>query len=389
MMERQTRLSPGDMPADGRLSGIAPGLIDQERRTRPGLLAWWYRITAPPEPPASASFKRRDLYRRGVLASTLMFVLECILIIVAPIGIIGPNHQILIVAVTLTIVIAITAWLNHRGNVNTAGLILCVFLNLGICSSILRSPGGIAPDTIAIFDLLVFSEVFFVSLLPINWVIFDALFNIAFSILVLTFWPRTPLFAEIMRTNFYTIVSRPVQLHIIVTAVLYLWVRSATQAIKRADRAEVVANLEHQIAEQGQQIAEEKRLLDVSIKEIIDTHMRVANGDYNARVPLQRGMPLWQVAGSLNNLLARIQRLQQDSLSLQRLLPQLQRARMMEHERQQIYSARERIMQEIESAAREGRPFHLSLVGTPLDGLAKELDGMRLQVPSRFSEEDY
>jgi hypothetical protein len=61
MMERQTRLSPRDMPADERLSGIAPGLIDQERRTRPGLLAWWYRITAPPEPPVSASFKRRDL----------------------------------------------------------------------------------------------------------------------------------------------------------------------------------------------------------------------------------------------------------------------------------------------------------------------------------------
>jgi signal transduction histidine kinase len=260
-----------------------------------------------------------------------------------------------------------------------------VALNIGICSSILRSPGGLAPETIAIFDLLVFSEVFFVSLLPVNWVIFDALFNIAFSILVLTLWARTPLLAIIMKENFYTIVSRPVQLHIIVTAVLYLWVRSATQAIKRADRAEVVANLEHRLAEQGQQLAQEKRLLDMSIKEIIDTHMRVANGDYNARVPLQQGMLLWQVAGSLNNLLARIQRLQQDALSLQRLMPQLQRLKLMEYERQQLQTTQNRIIQEINSAVQEGRPIHLSLPGTPLDTLARELNGKQLQASTQRS----
>ncbi len=51
--------------------------------------------------------------------------------------------------------------------------------------------------------------------------------------------------------------------------------------------------------------------------------MKVANGDYNARVPLNQGNVLWQVSGSLNNLLSRFQRLRQDAYELATVRSQL------------------------------------------------------------------
>jgi len=99
--------------------------------------------------------------------------------------------------------------------------------------------------------------------------------------------------------------------------ITYLWVTSATQAIARADRATEIASLERIMAEQAQMEAEQKRELEKSIQQIVQTHSQVANGDFAARVPLNRGAVLWEVAGSLNNLLSRLQRWRQDSLKLQ------------------------------------------------------------------------
>jgi hypothetical protein len=52
----------------------------------------------------------------------------------------------------------------------------------------------------------------------------------------------------------------------------------------------------------------QKRQLDFGIQQILQTHVRAANGDYTARAPLEQDNILWQVASSLNNLLSRLQR---------------------------------------------------------------------------------
>ncbi len=282
-----------------------------------GLLATWYRYTAPAEPLATANFKERDLYRRGQLASTIMLALQFVLLIIIPIGLFGPNKQIFITAIFLTIIIFISALFNQRGKVNIAGLILSLSLNLGICLSIIRTPHGLTPDSIAMFDLLVFSELFVASLLPVNWVWASALFNISFSIYELTYAPRTPLLQTVMSTSYYAVVSRPIQLHLLVTVVLFLWVVNANRAIKRADRAEEIAKLQHDLAQQSKAIKGQKQLLDRSIDQIVETLMRWNNGAMNARIPLNSENVLWQVAGSINNLLSRVQRSRQESGAFQ------------------------------------------------------------------------
>ena len=376
----QRRVSPvgvePQMPRDE-----TPGyLIETEKPGRRNPLDLWHQFASPPEPTVGADFEIRDRFRRGQLASTIMFWLTVILVfLVAPIGIIGPNHQILIVAVGLQIIIIICAPLNRRGRVNTVGLILSLSLNIGICSSILRSPGGLSPDSIAIFDLLVFSELFFASLLPVNWVILDAAFNIAFSILALIYMPRTPLFAQIMHTSFFIILSRPIQLHLIVTAVLWLWVRSATRSLRRADRAEEIAKLQHAIAVSAQQEAAEKEQLESSINAIIETHTRVANGDIQARVPLKQGMPLWQVAGQLNNLLGRMQRLLRVEKEAEQWGRRIQRAVAIEHELERTQKACMYLGQLINKAEQEQRPIEPAPSGTMLDPVLERLNGRYLK----------
>ncbi len=97
------------------------------------------------------------------------------------------------------------------------------------------------------------------------------------------------------------LLARPIALQIIVAAVAFLWVRGADEALRRADRAEELAELEHAFAEQHKQI-------EVGAHQILETLVRVANGDYRARAPLSEENVLWQIAASLNNLLSRMQR---------------------------------------------------------------------------------
>jgi hypothetical protein len=114
------------------------------------------------------------------------------------------------------------------------------------------------------------------------------------------------------------LIARPIALQIIIAVVAYLWVRGTDDAIRRADRAEELAALEHQMAEQ-------KHQLDIGIQQLLQTHVRAANGDFTARAPLRQENVLWQIASSLNNLLARMQRTAQAEHHLARTEDELRR----------------------------------------------------------------
>ncbi len=70
---------------------------------------------------------------------------------------------------------------------------------------------------------------------------------------------------------------------------------------RRAMRAEEIAELQSKIAAQ-------KLLVDNDIEQILQTHIRVANGDLTARAVANRDRVLWQLASALNTLITRFQR---------------------------------------------------------------------------------
>jgi HAMP domain-containing protein len=128
------------------------------------------------------------------------------------------------------------------------------------------------------------------------------------------------------------------------------------QALKRADRAEEIVKLEQTISIQNGEALEEKRQLEEAIKSIIETHTAVANGNYSARVPINKQNVLWPLAGALNNLLSRIQIWRRDSLEMAQL---------------RIVVAQ--LTREASDARETGMPMRFSRTGTLLDPLLTQL----------------
>ncbi|HKW21759.1 MAG TPA: hypothetical protein VJO13_10315, partial [Ktedonobacterales bacterium] len=129
-----------------------------------GPFGWWFRLTVPPEPPASADFATRDRARRGRLGGSLLFGLLAITILTVFIGLGDPATLISALIGVGAVVVAMI--LNRSGFVNLAGLIMVALPALVIVLSILGAPNGLL-DTLylPLFDLLAISIVIAATLL--------------------------------------------------------------------------------------------------------------------------------------------------------------------------------------------------------------------------------
>jgi hypothetical protein len=297
----------------------APPILEQPRKRR-GLLAGWYRLTAPPEPPASAPFAKREAARRGHLASTLLLGFLIIAACSIPLAYQDPGTATAL-GISLAVVL-IALVLNRLGYVTLCGVLLVVMLDVALAVVILDAPHGLlTADYMPIFDLLVISELLGASLISPGAAFVIAAANSAFTLLDVHYQPAGPSLAALLNdpnVGYYSEVLRPVTLQWLVAIVAFLWVRNTLQALRRADRAEEMAALEHSIAEQ-------KRQLDVGIQQLLQIHVRAANGDFSARAPLRQDNVLWQISSSLNNLLARMQRAAQAEHQLARTQDELRR----------------------------------------------------------------
>src|SRR5258708_36055364 len=83
-------------------------------------------------------------------------------------------------------------------------------------------------------------------------------------------------------------INRHVALALFAAFFGWLGARSVEAAMRRADQAEELAALEHAVAEQ-------RRQLEYGVQQLLETHVRIANGDFNARAPLNQDHPLSHV----------------------------------------------------------------------------------------------
>ncbi len=302
----QSRLSHMDSSPEGDIRD----LIHQSTSPRSAILSWWYHLTAPPEPAGTTTFEQREVVRRGRLASLLLTLIASFPVLyIIPSGIFGPNKRLIGVGAGLFIILCIALMFNRRGKIYVAGGIAVLAIDFGLSMAILTTPGGLGASEIPIFDLLIAVELVSISLLPIPFVFVVALFETCFILVVFFRAPHAQSLDQLIAAgNTITLVARPISLQWIVATVLAVLLNSTLSALRRADRAEVIARLEHRIAQQGQQAELEKRQLEESIQSIVRVHMEVANGNLKARVPFHEGNVLWSVAGPLNNLLNRFQR---------------------------------------------------------------------------------
>jgi nitrate/nitrite-specific signal transduction histidine kinase len=144
--------------------------------------------------------------------------------------------------------------------------------------------------------------------------------------------------------------------------------------------------LEQSIAEivaLQQGVAKQKRELENGIEQILQTHVQVANGDFSTRAPLTQDHLLWQIAHSLNNLLARLQRLNHAEVELQRIKVEFSRqvgstqseAQQIKAELQQIYAETQLLANLLREAKAQEHPIWVPPSRTVLDALYRELTG--------------
>ncbi|HKV59240.1 MAG TPA: hypothetical protein VJO32_13200 [Ktedonobacteraceae bacterium] len=291
-------------------------------------MEWWYRVSAPAEVAESANFSTREQYRRGRVASLIILGTLCAIIVLLPIVIIYAPVPFNLPWVFASAAAGIACCLlaipmNRVGRVQLAGVLLIVAVDIIVAGVILSERNGLDPIFLSMFDLLVVTELIAASILNPSSVFAVALINILLIVLDINFQPRSMMWMQMVmsQTLAYSLLARPITLYVVVAAVAFLWVRSALRALQRADRAELIAELERREAEQKKQLEQE-------IEQILMVHVRVANGDLNARAPTYQDHALWQVGLALNNLLSRFKNAARAEYSLQRITQDIAQLRI-------------------------------------------------------------
>lgn len=324
---------------------------------------WWHRLTTPRELAGRPTFLQREANRRARLLSTIVFFLMLVVLLLMPATLFIPNHYVIFLCLFMQGISLCALLFNRAGKILFASILVVGVLELALLL-VVASTLPFDVTNLPLYDLLVMAELFAASLLPPTYIVITALFNIGFILVHLLLQRNVPGLATLglksyLQVQFYTALARPVSLEIIVGLVIYLWVRSTSQAIARADRAEMIARLEHELVSQ-------KNQLEVDIQQILQTHTNVANGDLEARTPLSRESTLWPLSNALNTLLTRFQRSSQAEREL--------------HQIQQILYP---IIQTLQETEQTQKPIpHFPHTATSLDPLLTWLSGKRLAARS-------
>ena len=317
------------------------------------VFSWWYRIAAPPEVPDSAPLHDRMRVRGGKLTS-IIFLIELIVTLINLSTVISVNPSVVPGLVTLLIILVVGVFLNRAGKTTIAGVLTIINIELGLGLSILHTPGLFA---VLLCSFFVTSEFVAGSLLT-PWVVLPlTLGNCFFIAALITFMPnKTPEMIHLLAIQPASVYVTPIALHITVGVITFSWASSTYREMRRAGNAEEVSRLTMTMALQQKSVEQEKRQLEESIQQIVAVHVQAANGNLHARVPLDQHNVLWSIAGSLNNLLARLQRWRQEAAQLQRNEQALQQ-----------------LLHNIQQARRQSQPLRPYTTGTSLDALILEI----------------
>jgi hypothetical protein len=311
----------------------------------------------------TATFEQREEARRAYAASRLLLLLSVLILFVLPVAffraIFLGNILFLIVTVAMQFVTFSLGWFNRRGLTGVVALSLMATVTLSTFILILGKHGGIVQGDLPLFDNLSGSLLLAVMLLPLRKLFIIAIANLLLMLFSLYLF-ASPALAYTLHTSFVSVIYHFANEEAWVTIICWLWGTSMIQTLKRADRAEEIVKLEQTISIQNREALEEKRQLEEAIQSIIETHTAVANGNYGARVPVNKQNVLWPLAGALNNLLSRIQIWRRDS-----------------QEMAQLRLAVAQLTRDASDARKAGTPMMFSRTGTMLDPLLTQLQ--RLQ----------
>jgi hypothetical protein len=135
--------------------------------------------------------------------------------------------------------------------------------------------------------------------------------------------PHAPVLNGEIPKNLVTILSIPVAIQFLVAVITFLWVRGSLRSLARADRAEAISRLEHQIGLQLLRTREEKLHLEETIRHIVQSHIDTLNNRVVAPLSLSEDTKiLWPLV----NVITSLQRRLRDSYRIDYELRRLRKA---------------------------------------------------------------
>jgi hypothetical protein len=285
-------------------------------RQRRGILGWWLDLTAPPPAAASATLNERERVRRAELSGYVTFAVLALGLLMLPNAL--QNRPTLISTGVIVLAGILAAWLNRTNHTLTAAVLLVGVLFITIGGAMATSP-NLDLVWLPALDFFAVPVVLAGLLISRRAPFAAAVVGTACVVALVALKPRDPgLTAAVAQLGAFHFMLRPILLVAVMALIAWLWAGSVEHAIARADRAEEVAEMEHELAEQKDQ-------LEVGIQDLLETHVRVANGDFSARAHTSQDNLLWQIAVSLNNLLARLGNFAQVDARLQRTEAEIDR----------------------------------------------------------------
>jgi uncharacterized membrane protein YgdD (TMEM256/DUF423 family) len=286
-------------------------LQESEARRSNALIQYWNKLTAVPDAPPNADFATREAARQSRLTSNVLFFFLVMVLALLPACFIAPYPSYFWLDLGLVVVCVFALLINRQGYTMTAGM-LVNFAGFTALTVALFSTVPFDETTLQGYDMYVIVELLAVSLLPMRSIFLVAVISAFCIVGTLLYMPHTAALDKDLQTRLLIIMARPIGTLFLVAGVAYILSSTMATAIKRAGRAELIAQLEHSLAEQSRELEE-------GVEQILRTHVAVANGNLSARAPLTRDNKLWQVASALNTLLVRYQRAAQAERKLERV----------------------------------------------------------------------
>ena len=336
--------------------GITTSKLDGQDR----FLGWWHRWTTIGDPPDNASFAKREAARKGRLFSTVGFFFLVVLLVFLPGCLVLSGHMMLTLDCVLILATIGMLLLNRAGYtlVASIGLVLAAE---AVLTAVILTTTPFDETSIQLYDLYAIADLLAVSLLAARYVLVFVLANSLFIWLTLRFQLHNAVLAHDLRTQFIPILVSSVGLQIITAGVAYIWIASATRAIQRAERAEMVATLEHMMAEERTSFELARQQLEESIQHLVRTHAESMNGQTIAKIPYPPDAKvLWPLVGVINSLWMR-----------------LQRAHHTEHELQQLKQAIAGYAEVLQRATYSAQPVPIYHTRTELDALIMAVNNLQ------------
>jgi len=288
-----------------------------------GWLGFWFALAAPPRPEEElTSALQREELRKAELTSIFLLAFALVGTLGLPVVFLNLPQSVIPSAVVgylvFYVLVVLIAWLNRRGAIRTAASLLVTVLMVAIAlrtTPLFGSDQQTAQFLLPDYDSFAFGILLSTLILPRRFIVPFAVLALGYVIVDFLAFPHCTngVCLQTSNSDSFSILFHAGLLLLTLAIGGWLVSRSVEQTVIRADRAEELVAAERRIADQTRLLSEQKTRLEAGIAQILETHRRVAAGDFSACAPLQEDNELWQIGRSLNILLARYATLAQES----------------------------------------------------------------------------